>query len=138
MDFAVCALITNDDGQILAVSRKNDPNAFGLPGGKLDPGETLPQAIIRELKEETGLTFSDVIPIFMAMCGPGKDGRSFYTVTFTGTVSGSISTNEAGVVSWVSRKTLLDGPFADYNRKLFASLDKDGNPDVSGTLLHSV
>jgi len=138
MNFAVCALITNDDGQILAVSRKDNPNAFGLPGGKVDPGETLSGAVSREILEETGLTFTNVRPIFMGMCGPGKDGQSYYTTTFVGEISGSISTSESGVVAWVSRNVLLDGPFADYNAKLFRSLDNSNNPtDLVSTLLHS-
>jgi 8-oxo-dGTP diphosphatase len=40
---------------ILAVSRKDDPNAFGLPGGKVEHGETEEQAARRELLEETGV-----------------------------------------------------------------------------------
>ena len=34
---AVCVIIQNDDGKILGVSRKDDPNMFGLAGGKVDP-----------------------------------------------------------------------------------------------------
>ena len=31
------------------------PNAWVLPGGKIDPGETLEECVIREIFEETGI-----------------------------------------------------------------------------------
>src|ERR1035437_3070592 len=60
MKKAVCILVYNDDGEILAVSRKNDPNDLGLPGGKVDPGETEEEAVVREMLEETGLEISKI------------------------------------------------------------------------------
>lgn len=51
---AVCILV-NEDGQVLAVTRGNKPLDLGLPGGKVEPGETPVQGCCRELREETGL-----------------------------------------------------------------------------------
>ncbi|MGV6802387.1 MAG: 8-oxo-dGTP diphosphatase MutT [bacterium] len=51
---AACALIDRD-GRVLLAQRPEDKSMAGLwefPGGKLEPGETPEQAIIRELKEE--------------------------------------------------------------------------------------
>ena len=49
-----CVILTKED-KILGVTRKYNHSDWGLPGGKLDPGETALEAIIRESKEETGL-----------------------------------------------------------------------------------
>ena len=49
---AVC-IIENSHGQILILQRSKIPHGFGLPGGKVDPGETVLQAAIREVWEET-------------------------------------------------------------------------------------
>ena len=40
---------------VLMVERKDEPGAFGLPGGKMEPGEDAPAAAVRGLYEETTL-----------------------------------------------------------------------------------
>lgn len=46
------------NGRVLLVQRSNSPDAgiWGFPGGKVERGETMLQAAVRELKEETGVT----------------------------------------------------------------------------------
>lgn len=46
-----------EDGAVLLVRRINPPDAgrWGFPGGKIETGETIHQAAVRELHEETGL-----------------------------------------------------------------------------------
>jgi 8-oxo-dGTP diphosphatase len=45
------------DGDLLLVQRRNEPGAgeWSVPGGRVEPGETLAEAVVRELAEETGL-----------------------------------------------------------------------------------
>ncbi len=54
---AVGGLVTDGDGQLLMVRRARDPGKgkWGLPGGFVDRGETIEQALAREVFEETGL-----------------------------------------------------------------------------------
>ncbi len=51
----------DDQGRLLLIRRAHEPGAglWSLPGGRVEPGETDKMAVVRELKEETGL---DVIP----------------------------------------------------------------------------
>jgi 8-oxo-dGTP diphosphatase len=46
-----------DDGRLLMVRRATEPGLgrWSVPGGRVDPGETIQEAVVRELLEETGV-----------------------------------------------------------------------------------
>ena len=54
---AVAALILNENGDLLLVRRNSEPGKglWSIPGGVVELGESLDQALKREVKEETGL-----------------------------------------------------------------------------------
>ncbi|MBK0064927.1 MULTISPECIES: NUDIX hydrolase [unclassified Acinetobacter] len=49
------AVITNIDGKVLLLKANYGNFAWGLPGGGIDPGETILQGLQRECEEELGL-----------------------------------------------------------------------------------
>lgn len=114
---AVCVLIQKGPF-VLAVSRKDDPSDFGLPGGKVDLGEDLKEAITREVKEETGLEIFNLKQVFEE-----DDTLGYRVITFTCDYEGEIYTEEAGVVRWVDPRVLFEGTFGYYNRVLFQHLN---------------
>tara|TARA_Y100000310_G_scaffold200481_1_gene200512 strand:+ start:312 stop:731 length:420 start_codon:yes stop_codon:yes gene_type:complete len=46
------AVITNNQGQVLLLKADYGQKSWGLPGGALDKGETIHQALLRECQEE--------------------------------------------------------------------------------------
>jgi 8-oxo-dGTP diphosphatase len=48
------AVITNDEGKVLLLKASYGDYQWGLPGGALEPGETIHQALLRECFEELG------------------------------------------------------------------------------------
>src|SRR5512143_3545339 len=52
---SLAAVVTDGDGRLL-LQRRSDNGLWGLPGGSVEIGESVSDAILREVKEETGLT----------------------------------------------------------------------------------
>ncbi len=65
---AVAALITNDNGKLMLVTRGVEPDygKLDLPGGFVDPMETAEEAVTRELQEELGLKVTGLEYLFSA------------------------------------------------------------------------
>ena len=74
----VDAIIEVSDKEIILIERSNPPFGWALPGGFVDYGESLEEAVAREAKEETGMTLTS-IKQFHTYSDPGRDPR-FHTI----------------------------------------------------------
>ena len=121
---AVQVVILNDEGNVLAVSRKTDHSDFGLPGGKVESCDrNLINAAIREVKEETGLDIYNLELIYATH----KKGRMGYTYFAEG--SGEINydqTSEPHVVKWSNFQEIINGSFGEWNYEVYKSLLSKG------------
>ncbi|MBK9274022.1 MAG: NUDIX hydrolase [Flavobacteriales bacterium] len=101
----VDAVITDHAGRVLLMERGTDPfrGTWVFPGGLVDPGETVEQACIREVREELGLEvkLTGLIGIYSE---PGRDPRgSFVSIAYRAeVVSGTPTvTSEARAHRWL-------------------------------------
>lgn len=92
----VGAVICNDRGEVLLIRRSNAPRAgeWSLPGGKVEFGETLRAALVREIREETGLEVEalDLIDVAEIGCDSeaGTKGKQYVLVDFRARVVGGM------------------------------------------------
>ena len=101
--------------QVLLVQRGKEPDigTWSLPGGAQELGETLEQAVRREVLEETGIEISQPMLVdTVDLISPAKDGGAIeyhYTlVDFTAdAVGGDLKAgDDAADVKWVDTKQL--------------------------------
>ena len=112
---AVSAAIFRD-GKVLIVRRARPPanGLYTLPGGGVELGETLEEAVVREVREETGL---DVEPVALAgyrqaitRDGAGGVERHFVILPFAARwIAGEVSLNEElGEAHWLEPSGLAE------------------------------
>jgi ADP-ribose pyrophosphatase YjhB (NUDIX family) len=106
---AVSAFIQDDEGRILMI-RRTDNDLYAIPGGQLELGETLAQAAVREVREETGIE-CEIIGVIGLYSNPNHviaydDGeiRQEFSICFRANRVGGIprTSIESKEVVWVA------------------------------------
>lgn len=70
------AIILNEKSEVLLIKRRNEPfkGFWALPGGFVDYGEIVEEAVLREVEEETGLLV-EIIKLHNVYSHPERDPR---------------------------------------------------------------
>ncbi|MFI6867577.1 NUDIX hydrolase [Nocardia sp. NPDC050406] len=110
---AVSALVRNERGQILMIHR-TDNSKYSIPGGGLEVGETPARAVVREVKEETGIdvTVTGLVGVFSnpehVIAYDDGEVRQEFSICFTADpLGGELRTSsESKAVSWVAPEDL--------------------------------
>jgi 8-oxo-dGTP pyrophosphatase MutT (NUDIX family) len=119
-------LVQNSQGEILVI-RERGATTYKLPGGHIELGETIEDAVIREVLEETGIqtTFNTVLG--MASTHPYRFGKSnIYIVCKLTPISTQINiqdTHEIDDAKWeLPQDYLADSNNSAFNKYLIKSL----------------
>jgi 8-oxo-dGTP diphosphatase len=127
----VAAALTRADGRILVQQRPEDKHHGGLwefPGGKVEPGETLEAALVRELDEELGILVSRAALEPLAFASQPDGARPLLLLLYGVTSwAGEPRAVEAPAIRWVLPAELgaLSMPPADQP---FVALLRDRRP----------
>ena len=107
VELTVLCLLQDGDRILLQNRVKNDWQGYTLPGGHVEPGESFVDAVIREMKEETGLTVLQPRLAGVKQL-PIEDGR-YVVLLFKATeYTGTLISSEEGTMEWVDCHHLAD------------------------------
>ncbi|MGB3418475.1 MAG: NUDIX domain-containing protein [Mesorhizobium sp.] len=115
---AVSVAVVNGD-RVLLVRRAHAPSQglYAFPGGKVEQGETLEEAVRRELKEETGLGAADFRPVREIFIeGSGEGHPVDYRLTVFGaqyTGGEAIADDDAETAAFYTLSEMEAMPLAD-------------------------
>jgi len=112
----VGAVIKDERGRLLLIKRGHEPGAglWSLPGGRVEPGETDAEALVREMREETGLVVQ-AGRFLGSVRRPYRDGDVIDIRDYTATViGGTLSAgDDAADTRWVDDKDFASLPVTE-------------------------
>ena len=132
----VVGLVWNTQGELLFCKMSPDrgvfPGQWGFPGGGIEPGEQMEEALRRELREEIGIEVTDITPAFFKDClhekvfadGTKKPVYMIFLLFHCTARSDRLRLNEEFTTyRWVSEETLRE---LDLNEETLDTLERLG------------
>ena len=107
VELTVLCLLHRNGAYLLQDRTKKDWQGYTLPGGHIEPGESIVDAVVREMREETELTV-----LKPRLCGvkqfPIENGRYLVFLFDATEYEGELASSEEGSMHWVSVEKLKD------------------------------
>ena len=126
-EFTNMCMVYDHQGRVLVQNRR-DPRWSGItfPGGHVEPGEAFAAAVIREVREETGLEIRHP-----RLCGVKQfrndEGARYVVLLYkTDEFSGEIKGSEEGDAFWLERSEVEKRPMTPDFPEMLRVFEDDG------------
>ncbi len=119
------AIIQNKSGQVLVARRAADAdqaNCWEYPGGKIEPGESVFDALVREIKEELGLEIGQATPIMRVPYKYSDEKSVLLDIWRVEEYTGSPVGREGQPIQWCGINNPGDLAFPRANKKITTML----------------
>jgi 8-oxo-dGTP pyrophosphatase MutT (NUDIX family) len=125
---SVAGVIVDDQGRALLIQRR-DNGQWEPPGGVLEPGETIPESLEREVLEETGIKIAT--PATLTGVYKNMTGLIVSLVFRCEAIDGSPTTGEeTRALRWATREEVTDLADEAYAIRVLDALDSASPPAV--------
>lgn len=126
-ELTVLCLLQSEEAYLLQDRVKEDWKGYTLPGGHIEAGESIVDAVIREMQEETGLTILNP-----RLCGvkqfPIKGGRYIVFLFCADQYEGELCSSAEGDMHWIKKDELSNVDLvSDFQELLQVMLDDSLN-----------
>lgn len=122
VELTTLCLIRRGEEILLQNRVKADWRGYALPGGHVEPGESIVDAVVREMKEETGLTVLDP-----KLCGvkqfPIDEGRYLVMLFVCDRFEGELISSSEGRMEWVRRDRVGEYPCVEHLQELLTVME---------------
>lgn len=127
----LCYIQDNDKVLMIHRNKRPEDKFYGFwngVGGKVAEGESPEECIIREVREETGLTISDPqLKGILTFPNNHQSGESWYVFVFVAReFSGKLAENYEGTLHWVPFDDIADLHIQDADKHFLPWLNKSG------------
>ena len=133
MTEVVAALIW--DGDRFLICQRPENKARGLlweyVGGKVEPGETKEEALIRECREELGVTIT-VSDVFMDVVHKYPDITVHLTLFHAEIIEGTIQLLEQNAVAWITPDEIPDYDFCPADKNINERIQAENFVQMAG------
>lgn len=120
----IMCMVYQDDGSFLVENRvKKDWPGLTFPGGHVEDDEMITDAVVREMKEETGLTVSNLEPRgYIEWNNFGDDVRHLAMLFKTKSFNGQVKSSKEGQIFFIKEADIEKYPLSNDFLKIYELL----------------